>query len=634
MEKVRKIGSLGSKLTRNMALVVSTAFCLIFAIVIFTSYKYYRNQEISSQRNQLEKTAEQIRGLQNTVGNIAKQLIYDDVVQKGISTQADSSGNYLYLKRSVEDNLKAYAHIIDSIQEIMIYTTDGRTFSNRYVKDPFKPENHSWYLNFFETGKTSGYTEVHKSEPNQDGHTEEVISYILSYYSVENPGQELGKLVINVRFDEVRKMATLNSDLLEGYCLYDGTGTSIVENGMLSKSFEEIKSKLDRSEIHESVKVEEQDVYIISGSMMDDWILISEISGDRLIRKSFFAHWQLLLFFILILLILMAGLRIGIRKVVTPINQLSEAAREVGHGNFEMHWQLLLFFILILLILMAGLRIGIRKVVTPINQLSEAAREVGHGNFEMQVQIQTNDELEILANVFNKMVVDIQNLMNESVEHEKVLRRMQIENLLLQINPHFIYNTINSIVYMARMGGNDRIADFANAFIKLLQNTLNVRDSVYQTVGMELQTVENYLYLQKYRYGNKFTYEIQCEEELKDCQILNVMVQPAVENAIFHGIAPKEGTGKLSVSVCRDKNVLVVCVEDNGVGMSPETLAEQMKPDHVQRGGVRKIGVANVRNRIREIYGEPYNLQIESKLNMGTKVIMTVPYVKATEKND
>lgn len=587
MEKVRKIGSLGSKLTRNMALVVSTAFCLMFAIVIFTSYKYYRNQEISSQRNQLEKTAEQIRGLQNTVGNIAKQLIYDDVVQKGISTQADSSGNYLYLKRSVEDNLKAYAHIIDSIQEIMIYTTDGRTFSNRYVKDPFKPENHSWYLNFFETGKTSGYTEVHKSEPNQDGHTEEVISYILSYYSVENPGQELGKLVINVRFDEVRKMATLNSDLLEGYCLYDGTGIPIVENGMLSKSFEEISSKLDMSETHESVKLEERDVYIISGSMMDDWILIPEISGDRLIRKSFFAHWQLLLFFILILLILMAGLRIGIRKVVTPINQLSEAAREVGHGNFE-----------------------------------------------MQVQIQTNDELEILANVFNKMVVDIQNLMNESVEHEKVLRRMQIENLLLQINPHFIYNTINSIVYMARMSGNEKIADFANAFIKLLQNTLNVRDSVYQTVGMELQTVENYLYLQKYRYGNKFTYEIQCEEELKDCQILNVMVQPAVENAIFHGIAPKEGSGKLLVSVCRDKNVLVVCVEDNGVGMSPETLAEQMKPDHVQRGGVRKIGVANVRNRIREIYGEPYNLQIESKLNMGTKVIMTVPYVKATEKND
>ena len=118
----------------------------------------------------------------------------------------------------------------------------------------------------------------------------------------------------------------------------------------------------------------------------------------------------------------------------------------------------------------------------------------------MSAHIQTDDELEMLSDVFDKMIVDIQKFMNESVEREKILRNMQIENLMLQINPHFIYNTMNSIVYMARMNGDTHIADFANAFISLLQSTLDVTDSVYQTLGQELLNVKNYLYLQSYRY--------------------------------------------------------------------------------------------------------------------------------------
>jgi two-component system sensor histidine kinase YesM len=119
-----------------------------------------------------------------------------------------------------------------------------------------------------------------------------------------------------------------------------------------------------------------------------------------------------------------------------------------------------------------------------------------------------------------------------------------------------------------------------------------------------------------------------------DCQILNVMIQPAVENAIFHGIAPKETTGKLWIIIRREEENLVVCVEDDGVGMTEETIAEQLQSEHVQKGGVRKIGIANVRNRIRETYGEPYDLQIKSKVNEGTRVIMTVPFVRQKQEGE
>ena len=233
-----------------------------------------------------------------------------------------------------------------------------------------------------------------------------------------------------------------------------------------------------------------------------------------------------------------------------------------------------------------------------------------------------------MAKAFNKMVVNIQCLMHKSVEHEKQARRMQIENLLLQINPHFIYNTLNSIVYMAKMDGNRQIADFTGAFIALLQSTLNIRDSVFSTVRDEVRSVENYMNLQKYRYEDKFTFGIDCDEELMDCQILNVMLQPIVENAIFHGIAPKEESGRLAIQIVREGDTLVIMVKDDGVGMTKENIAEQFKKDYRQKDGVRKLGVSNVRERIREIYGEPYDMTIESELGKGTVVTMTIPFRK------
>ncbi len=573
----KKTGKLQTRLTRIVLMAVLAAFFLMTVIMTYTSYQYYREREIGSQKNQMDKTASQISAFQNMLDNIAKQVICDDVLQKGLVTQPSSIGRYLYQKRNVQETLLTYSHIMDSIREIMIYTTDGRTFSSRTVKDPFQPKKNEWYENFWKTGRTSGFTEVHKSEPNQDGYTVDVISYMMSYYSVENPGEELGKLVISVEFEEIEKMAKLESELLEGYCLYDGQGKALVTEGALKQEYKDFAPGEEES----SVFSEKDDIYISAGGMGDNWLLVSEISRSRLMQRSFQAYFYLTVLFIFII----GGL------VIT-------------------------------------LNIVIRKFVKPIHKLSETAEEVGRGNFDVRVDICTDDELEMLSEVFNRMIVDIQKFMNDSVEHEKILRKMQIENLMLQINPHFIYNTMNSIVYMARMNGNTRIADFANAFISLLQNTLDVTDSVYQTLRQELLNVKNYLYLQSYRYADKFVYEIECDKELMECKILNVMIQPAVENAIFHGIAPKEGKCALKISVHRKDNAVEICVEDNGVGMAEEILQELMCTSHKQKEGVRKIGVANVKKRIRNIFGEPYDLEIESKVNVGTKVIMTIPYIK------
>ena len=257
------------------------------------------------------------------------------------------------------------------------------------------------------------------------------------------------------------------------------------------------------------------------------------------------------------------------------------------------------------------------------------------------MDIHTQDEVEDLADAFNRMVVDIHDLMDTSVEHEKKIQQMQTENLLLQINPHFIYNTMNSIVYMARMSGNTQIADFTNAFISLLQSTLRVRSSIYTPLEEELKNVRNYLILQSFRYEDKFTFEIDCPDELARCRIVSVMLQPVVENSIFHGIAPKDGPGSIRITVsseCTDPKTgpqtLRIVVRDDGIGMSRETLSQILAEDYVQKGGVHRIGVGNVRARIREVYGPPYDMHIESTPGEGTTVTIEIPREEMAEEPD
>jgi len=576
MRKVsrEKAGKLQSKLTKYVLAVVFIAFFLVFLIVLNLTYSSYRQREIDNQRNILDKTASSISTWQKTIENISNQVIYDETIQNTVRRNEPYDGEQLYHNIKSQSVLARYTHIIDGVYEIMIYTDDGKTYSSRDVRDPFRPENHPWYQEFLDSQKKSGYSDVYISEASQDGTKTEIFSYIDRYFSLSNI-RAMGNLVVSIDYATLVEMTEMETHMLKGYRLYNDSGNILIEEGIVDLNYEEIIEKNTDGYIDASGG----DIFIISTELKDNWLLVSQISGSALLKQA-----------------------------IKPCL-----------------W-ILILFIGVALVLILLLRYSIRQIVKPINQLRHAAEEVGHGNFNVSVSIHTQDELEMFADVFNKMVVDIQKFTHESVHREKMLRHMQIENLMLQINPHFIYNTVNSIVYMARISGNEQIAEFANAFVTLLQGTLVVRDSVYNSVRNELKSVENYLILQSYRYAEMFEYRIICDENLKDCQILNVMIQPAVENAIFHGIAPKGEKCALLIAIHKVDQKLCVIVEDNGIGMSKETLAEIMKPEHLQRGGVRKIGVANVRSRIEEIFGQPYTLKIESELNIGTRVIMEVPY--------
>ena len=270
----------------------------------------------------------------------------------------------------------------------------------------------------------------------------------------------------------------------------------------------------------------------------------------------------------------------------------------------------------------------IHTITKPIEILHEAALEVGKGDLDVEVNITTSDELAVLGRTFNQMISDIKRRMEESIAYEKATKDLEIDRLMRQINPHFIYNTLNSIVYLAQIQGNKDIVKFSNAFISLLQDTLRVgADDIFTSMKQEIQNVKNYLILQLYRYPDRFTVEYEIEEEVLDCRVPNVLIQPIVENAIFHGVAAKPQQGKMKLTIKRKGEHIEILVEDDGLGMEPETVKRLLEGES-DTGQTHSIGVSNVKKRIEHIYGNGYGIQIFSKLGEGTKVMLEIPYEK------
>ena len=581
---------LAPKLIRTIMLSVILVFAIFFWIVAAKLFSESRSREIGNQRSQLAQAASQIRSLQSTIRNLAALIVYNDVIQTGITKTSGNLGSELFSARRISETLKEYLHIVDGTEEITIYTTDGQTLTSRYVRGTTNPVETEWFRTFLESGRDSGFTGIHSSVPMQSGYSVDVISYITGYYSIDQYRKKLGELIINVEHKTFRDIARIDTTLLNGYALFSGTGEKLAGSGELPISADEVRSHAENGLYQPSGR----EIFVISDGMEDGWILVSEISGRVLMQRSL--------------------------KAILPI---------------------FIAFAVLLPILGILLSHLIRRITEPVNELSEAVATLGQGDFSVSVDIHTQDEVEDLAEAFNRMVVDIHDLMDTSVEHEKKIQQMQTENLLLQINPHFIYNTMNSIVYMARMSGNTQIADFTNAFISLLQSTLRVRSSIYTSLEEELKNVRNYLILQSFRYEDKFTFEIECPDELAQCRIVSVMLQPVVENSIFHGIAPKDGPGSIRITVSSESSgpetsvqTLRIVVRDDGIGMSRETLSQILAEDYVQKGGIHRIGVGNVRARIREVYGPPYDMHIESTPGEGTTVTIRIPREEMTDEAD
>lgn len=265
-----------------------------------------------------------------------------------------------------------------------------------------------------------------------------------------------------------------------------------------------------------------------------------------------------------------------------------------------------------------------RGITRPIRFLSGAMENFGQGNFDINCQVDSEDEIGRLSHTFNQMVMDMNSLVNTVYEQKVMKQEAQMKSLQMQINPHFLYNTLDTINWMARIRHVDEIGDMVAALSNMMRYSLEKKSFV--RLGEEVKSLKDYIAIQNYRYRDKMVAEIEIDESLMSLYIPRLLIQPILENAIVHGIEEKLDKGHILVAARREDEELYIQIMDDGVGMTEETMSHILREDYsMKKSGHTSIGVVNVNRRIQMIYGKNYGLLVQSVLGAGTKITIHIP---------
>jgi len=264
------------------------------------------------------------------------------------------------------------------------------------------------------------------------------------------------------------------------------------------------------------------------------------------------------------------------------------------------------------------------EITKPIKSLEISMKEVEKGNFEhAALEVRDANEIGRLSRNFNMMTEEIQKLMEKNAKEEQAKRRSELKALQAQINPHFLYNTLDSIIWMAEWGKTQEVVSITASLAKLLRRSISNEQELV-TIEEEAAYTKEYLTIQKMRYKDKLEYEIFLEPEIAQEKVIKLVLQPLVENAIYHGIKYKEGKGLIQIRGFREGDRVFLQVADDGNGMDAETL-EHIFEKHTRDTKSNGVGLNNVRERIQLYYGAEYGLSFQSRPGEGTVATIILP---------
>lgn len=263
-----------------------------------------------------------------------------------------------------------------------------------------------------------------------------------------------------------------------------------------------------------------------------------------------------------------------------------------------------------------------RHITRPVSRLDKAIAKVKDGDLSIQVKVKTNDELGRLTESFNQMVKDLKRYLEDRVQRQKDLNETTLRLYQTQLNPHFLYNTLDTIKWSAKIHQIPEIAVLAENLAVILRKSISSKPFIQ--LREELDTIESYIKIQKIRFAGRFLYETEVPDMLEDCVIPKMILQPLVENAIIHGL---DGcaNGYICIYAAQKDGILRISVTDDGCGMGQEMLDWMNSPNPAKRDG--HLGLYNVIQILKLYYGEEYGIQAESDTS-GTTVTIRLPAKK------
>jgi two-component system sensor histidine kinase YesM len=587
-----KAGSVFLENVRNLSLFRKVL--LLFSIILFVSigllslffWGKYQQLIDAEMRGIAQRNTNLIAGNIDTMIDTASYnsriLLANDTVQRLLKEKADFGS--VSTLREFQNAFRAFMTITPHISATYVFDTNGHNYGvDNYSYQTFsfsRIDLASWYPSVL-AGQGFYVMLVNSGEERKLNGDENVITLIRSVYDLDEASRLLGTIMLNMKESLFTNCFSSMTESGELYAtVVDENFRPVLSGGA------DFLSMLDRDGVRGLVSHRNSNpiVETRTGTMI--------FSGQKL--KN--AGWY----------------------VVTAVPYAEGSSQFSGLDTI--YWLFILF--IVALVFFAATIIN-RFFIAPIRQLTAMMQCVGHGEF-MKAEMRTgNDEIGLLKNTYNSMIDRIQSLMVDIKNEGDRKRIAELHSLQMQIKPHFLYNTIDTARSLVLSGHAQEVNTLLRSLGQFYRNSICGGKDVI-TLDEEIDMVRNYLVIQKMRYGDLFEVEYEIDESLLKMPMLKLVIQPLVENAIYHGIRPSGRNGIISLRVWRETSLLCISVSDNGVGMSAEKLADVMNACRDVRMG-EYIGLCGTIDRLRLFCGIENPLRISSDPGFGTRVTVFIP---------
>lgn len=574
---------------------IAVAFsCLIVVTITVIAWMSYNLSTEAVKKNSRDYTY-QLMG--QVSSNIDSYMNYMDNISRMVLSSYDIKEYLLKqgylgttgkedLKQKISFQLNTVLKTRKDISSILIFGTNGEIIpynENIKLNPQIDPTEQSWYKKAVEAKGKVVISSSHVQNMILNDYNQ-VISLSRELNS-DVGGEKLGVLLVDLNYSVINDICNKIKLGNRGYVfIVDAQGNIVYHPDQLKingNQKEELVSEVMRTPGSSFVTQEGKNsrMYTIKASQSTGWKIVG----------------------------------------VTYVDELVSNKQELQ--TYTIYGGIGFLIIAVLLSIILSLRIS-----RPIKYLESSMKEVEKGNFDIQVDIQSSNEIGHLSNRFNRMTTEIKELMLQNMKEQELKRKSELQVLQAQINPHFLYNTLDSIIWMAECSKSKEVILMTASLAKLFRLSIS-KGQEFISLFNEIEHIKSYLTIQKMRYKSKLDFDINVDKHILPYKVVKIILQPLVENAIYHGIRNNEGIGTIQITGIRKENGILLQVIDNGIGMSQEEIQNMYGKDRTSMQG-SGIGVRNVDQRIKLHYGDLYGLHFESELGKGTTVNVWLPVIE------
>ena len=573
----KKIQNLSIKTIVTIAIaVVSISFTLIVSAILFSEFSS------TVRDNATVSTREIVRQINSNLSFYINDIVTISGYARDLSKKINILG-----KEEVEDKLKTILASRQDIVALVLFDLEGNAVlstSDAPFREPVAITEQKWFSRSLGGEGNFYFTGPHVQQLSTSAYPW-VITYSQQISYTQNNGEMAqGLLLIDMNFSAVSELAKNAKLGSTGYVYFIDNNNKIV--------YHPLQQLINSNIFNEDIAAVEEHIFgtfINTFEGRERLVIIDTVNNAR---------WRI----------------VG----VAFMDELMS-----GLNQFTTVMALILFLCIIITIFLA--RYVSAWISRPIKELERLMLAVEGGDFSEPPTVKGNQEVLALSQSFTLMILRIRELMDDIVKSQELKRKFELDALQAKINPHFLYNTLDSVVWMAEQNDTEGVIRMISALAKLFRVSISKGHDII-TISEELEHVRNYLIIQQIRHQGQFEFSILVDEDIQNSPTIKLIVQPIVENAIYHGIKYLQEMGHIDIKVYRRKpGAIVLEIRDNGVGMDEEKLTKILSFDgsHFPKGN--GIGVRNVHQRVQLYYGSDFGLEISSELDVGTLVRIVIP---------